>query len=145
MTRQMALGSPREGRRAPKTALLTGLALLAVLGLAATPARAGNELRNGFEDQVGRLLAFQVFHAGHAILYGGYGPGYAASARPAPHPARYAHSRHGHHRHGHHAAEPCRLRGRGHGGHGHFVYRRTVVERRAAPLRRHRDGYRSDD
>ena len=34
----------------------------------ATPVSAGNNLKNGFEDQIGRLLAVEVINLGHAIL-----------------------------------------------------------------------------
>jgi len=46
----------------------------------ATPANAGNELKNGFEDQIGRLLALGAFNVGRVVL--GYQPGYQPGYRP---------------------------------------------------------------
>jgi hypothetical protein len=130
--------SGKEGRHPRRAAALFGLAISAALGLLAAPTRAENDFRNGFEDQLGRLLAFQAFHAGHAILHG--------FAPPYPHPYPYAHGvyayraphppRHWHHRHWHRGPDHCAGRGYGHGGHGQVVYQRYEVERRALP--RHR-------
>jgi hypothetical protein len=54
---------------------LAALALLLCAGFVATPAQAGNEFRDGFEDQLGRLVAVEAFHVGRLILTGGH-PGY---------------------------------------------------------------------
>jgi hypothetical protein len=92
---------------------LAALAACAAFGLAAAPAAAGNEFKNAFEDQLGRLLAVEVFHAGHVIL--GHPPyAYAWVPRHAPAP-RHAHWR-GHRRHRH--AEPCGWKGHGKGWRG---------------------------
>ena len=53
--------------------LLLGLQGLDEAALfAAAPARAGGEFRDGFEDQLGRLVALEVFHVGHVLLTGGW-------------------------------------------------------------------------
>jgi hypothetical protein len=106
MLRDTTLGNARRAWRAPRRSALAALAIGAALGLAASPARAGNEFKNGFEDQIGRLLAFEVFHAGHLILGA---PVYRSVTvvRPVPRPVYVARSwRHGH-RHHHHHDEPC--------------------------------------
>jgi hypothetical protein len=83
-----------------------GLAILATLILAgffAAPAQAGgNEFDDGFEDQLGRLVATEVFHLGKWVLTGG--PTYVHYA-----PERYD-------RHERHHARP-----RGH-AHGHYKH-----------------------
>jgi hypothetical protein len=106
MTRKTTLETARQGCRAPRSSALAALLACAALGLAAAPARAGNEFKNGFEDQIGRLLAFQVFQAGQVILGApGYGYGYAWAVRPAPRPLYPP--RHWHHAHRHPRREPC--------------------------------------
>jgi hypothetical protein len=63
---------------------------------AAAPAQAGGEFRDGFEDQLGRLAALEVFHMGHVLLTGHAAPTYAVHY--APYEVRYA-PQHRHHRH----------------------------------------------
>lgn len=88
------------------------LAALACAGLlAAAPAQAGNEFRDGFEDQLGRLAAVGVFHLGTALLVGHHAPHthYATQVSYETHYPRHAIAKHRHHRH-------CRHPGR-HVGH----------------------------
>ena len=48
---------------------LLAAACVAVIGIgAAQPAHASNDFRNGFEDQLGRLFAFEAFRLGQGIL-----------------------------------------------------------------------------
>jgi hypothetical protein len=94
----------RHRRRAWRTAL-AALAVCAGVGLVtASPARADNDFRNGFEDQLGRLLAWEVFRVGHVVLQGGY-PYYAPEHRARPHPRHRPRWRHDDH-HGH-RGHPC--------------------------------------
>lgn len=75
---------------------LFALALGAV-GFSAAPASARNDFQNGFEDQMGRILAFEAFHVGQVILSGGapyayHGDGPVYEERvyyPAPPPVYY--------------------------------------------------------
>jgi hypothetical protein len=68
---------------------------LAVVGaaalFAAVPARADNDFRNGFEDELGRVAAHAVVGAGVQIAFGGpVGYGYApAYYRPVVRPVYY--------------------------------------------------------
>ncbi len=91
----------------------TAVAALAValgaLALSAAPAQARDEFENGFEDQIGRLLAFEAYRVGSVILGGGYPyAGYHGGyARPRyeehhyyyPPQPRYYRPRHIHHDH----------------------------------------------
>ena len=121
----------REAARRP----LVALAVLACAALfAAAPARAGGEFRDGFEDQLGRLAAFEVFHLGHVLLQGYPGPVYAVhyAPRPAPHHHHGHPGRHlGHHRK-HHGA-PCAIdhsRRLQRDRHGRFAVREHGAHRR---------------
>ncbi|MBW2267341.1 MAG: hypothetical protein JRH16_02100 [Deltaproteobacteria bacterium] len=64
--RKAAFRWKRWGPSVPALALAACLSLLG-----ATPARAGNDLANGFEDQMGRLLAVEAFQFGRFLLSGG--------------------------------------------------------------------------
>ena len=61
-----------NSRQRRRGAAFTAALVLACAGLGAAPASADNELRNGFEDQIGRLLAVQAFHVGRVALFGGH-------------------------------------------------------------------------
>ena len=106
---------------------LAALALLLCAGFAATPAQAGNEFRDGFEDQLGRLVAVEAFHMGRLILTGGH-PGSTTQYVyvETPYQTKRSHRHWKHHRkhHGRHYGrhERCdhgRERGRHHGGRDH--------------------------
>ena len=56
-------------RRRLRSALSLALAV-ACLGSSAVPASAGNEFEDGFEDQLGRLLAFEALRFGRIALFG---------------------------------------------------------------------------
>ncbi|HVN40249.1 MAG TPA: hypothetical protein VMW19_18970 [Myxococcota bacterium] len=60
------------------------IAVVAIAGVART-ARADSHFENGFEDQLGRILAFEAVQAGKAVLFHG-----AAVPVPPPAPAYYA-------------------------------------------------------
>lgn len=64
-TSMQASPSPKRKARGVRVAL-AGSALLA-LGLA-TPAQAHGSFEQGFQDEMGRLLAHEAVHAGRAIL-----------------------------------------------------------------------------
>jgi hypothetical protein len=68
---------------------ILALAVLASVGLlTAAPAQAADEFENGFQDELGRLVAHEVVRAGATLLYGPY---YAAGAvYTAPLPVRSA-------------------------------------------------------
>jgi hypothetical protein len=66
---------------------------------AAAPAWAGGEFRDGFEDQLGRLAALEVFHLGHVLLAGYPGPYYEGYYAPRYHQGHYAPRHRQHHRH----------------------------------------------
>ena len=65
-----ATGNSERSKRAPRT--LAAVAAVLCLGFVAAPAQAGDELRDAFEDQMGRLLAVEAFHTGKWILSGGH-------------------------------------------------------------------------
>lgn len=74
----MQVQSLRTGGRLLATASL--VAVLGVFLLVATPAQAENDFANGFEDQLGRLVAVEAFQLGHLLLAGAFqGPGYYAN------------------------------------------------------------------
>lgn len=76
-------------------------AIVALMAFTAAPASAGgNEFDDGFEDQLGRLVATEVFHLGRAVLTGGYH--HAAYAYGRHHDDYGPHRGHGHYRHRHH-------------------------------------------
>lgn len=61
----------REGTLRTRRIGTAVASLKAVLGiglLGATPARAENDFANGFEDQLGRLVAFEAFQLGRFVL-----------------------------------------------------------------------------
>ncbi len=81
-------------RRAARRPLIA-LAVFAGAALfAAAPAQAGGEFRDGFEDQLGRLAALEVFHLGHTLLASHAAPYYEVHYVPQPrhhqkHPGRH--------------------------------------------------------
>ena len=99
---------------------LAALAVMLCAGYAATPAQAGNEFRDGFEDQMGRLVAVEAFQVGRFILSGGH-PGFATHYVQVETPFRAKRS-HGHWKHhrkhrGHHYDRHARCdHGRRHDG-----------------------------
>jgi hypothetical protein len=131
-----------------------GIGLLAIAALVAAvaltgarPARANNEFKNGFEDQLGRIAAYGAVNLGLQILSGGYypavvpvpvapvsyyGPGYAAYYGPSrvvvKYPKSHRHDRycapsHGYYGHAYGYRDGGRYRNdydddRGHRGHG---------------------------
>jgi hypothetical protein len=118
---------------------------------AAAPAQAGGEFRDGFEDQLGRLAALEVFHVGHVLLTGHAAPTYGVhyvpyEVRYAPQQRHHRHYKHhrkhpgrhvGHHRHHHgerYDAHP------GRGLHRGRHERATVAERRSHRRHDDRDG-----
>jgi hypothetical protein len=64
--------STQRTRKLCASALAALGVALAGATLSASPAQARNEFENGFEDQMGRLLAVEAFHVGRVILGGGY-------------------------------------------------------------------------
>lgn len=130
MTSQIStLRSPRFA----KTAVAALAVALGAIALSAAPAQARDEFENGFEDQIGRLLAFEAYRVGSVILGGGYPYAgyYGGYARPRyeehhhyyPPQRRHYRPRHIHH---HYHSRDC----------GHVEYRTEV--RRG----RHDDGDR---
>ncbi|HIJ51390.1 MAG TPA: hypothetical protein HPP54_10130 [Nitrospinae bacterium] len=71
---------------------IAAIAAFACVCFVALPAGANNDLKNGFEDQVGRLLALETFNVGRAILSPQYRPraAYRPARRPAYRPVRRA-------------------------------------------------------
>jgi hypothetical protein len=54
-------------------ATLTVIAIaLGSVALTASPAQARDEFQNGFEDQIGRMLAFEAYRVGRVVLGGGF-------------------------------------------------------------------------
>jgi hypothetical protein len=121
---------PTHDRKLPRTRLLgSAFAIgLAALALGAAPASAGSEFKNGFEDELGRIVAHHVAAVGHAVLAAPlivHHSRYHAPPRYRPLPPPVAHHAHaarrrGHDRHGHlrrhrhhrgcrHAARPARV------------------------------------
>lgn len=109
--------------------------------LAAGPAHARNEFENGFEDEIGRILAHEAAYVGRSILSGGYYPVPPVYPAPVAGPAYYGpayggfygprtvvrYSDHGHRHHGYSCNSSHgrgkrygygydRHRGNGHGG-----------------------------
>lgn len=124
---------------------LIALAVFACAALfMAAPAQAGGEFRDGFEDQLGRLAALEVFHVGHILLAGHAAPYY--EVRYAPQRRQHRHYKHhrkhpgrhvGHHRY-HHGARQAIDHSRGlHRGRHE---RAAVAERRADRRHKNRDG-----
>ena len=100
-----ATGNTERTMRAPRT--LAAIAALACLGFVAAPAQAGGELRDAFEDQMGRLLAVEALHTGKWILSGGYYGHHGTQhygVRPAwDHQRRHHYEPRGHGHYRHHA------------------------------------------
>ena len=135
-------------RRAARRPLIA-LAVFACAALfAAAPAQAGGEFRDGFEDQLGRLAALEVFHLGHVLLAGHAAPYYEVHYVPQP---RYHHYKRHHKHHGrhhykhpgrhlghyrHHCAERCAI----HDSRGSHRGHHAAAERRAYRRHEHRDG-----
>src|SRR5262245_46846082 len=71
----------RRGLVAIAAAALTGVT---VLFGAPAPARANNEFKNGFEDQLGRIAAVGAVNFGLSVLSGGYYPAVVPAAVPVP-------------------------------------------------------------
>lgn len=69
--------SNRAVRRGLVAIAAAGLVGSAVL-FGAAPARANNEFKNGFEDQLGRIAAVGAVNFGLSVLSGGYYPAYPA-------------------------------------------------------------------
>jgi hypothetical protein len=66
--------SNRAVRRGVAAIAAAALAGSAVLFGAPEPARANNEFKNGFEDQLGRIAAVGAVNFGLSVLSGGYYP-----------------------------------------------------------------------
>jgi hypothetical protein len=114
----------------------------------AAPAQAGGEFQDGFEDQLGRLAALEVFHIGHILLTGHASPyyevryaqvGYAPQHRRHHYKHHHKHPRHhvAHHHHHHGARSSIDHSPRPHRGRH---ARAAVAERRAYRHHEHRDG-----
>jgi hypothetical protein len=65
-------------------ALAVAVAVSAVAVTSAKPASANHDFQNGFEDQLGRLAAYQVAALGVWVLGGAYPPVAAPVVVPAP-------------------------------------------------------------
>jgi hypothetical protein len=72
----------RRGLVAIAAAALTGATVL----FGAAPARANNEFKNGFEDQLGRIAAVGAVNFGLSVLSGGYYPAYPVAPAVVPVP-----------------------------------------------------------
>ena len=94
------------------------VAIVALMAFTAAPASAGgNEFDDGFEDQLGRLVATEVFQLGRAVLTGGY---HHAAHSYGRHPDDYRpYRRHDHYRHRGHAKHHRWHHWRHHRDHGH--------------------------
>ena len=75
MRQKVSYRTVRRGLVAIAAAALTGVT---VLFGAPAPARANNEFKNGFEDQLGRIAAVGAVNFGLSVLSGGYYPAYPA-------------------------------------------------------------------
>ena len=65
-------------QRTRRSQRVSFLPVLALMGLLAAPAHAGSEFDDGFEDQLGRLFAYEAFSLGKWIV----GSAYAHAAQP---------------------------------------------------------------
>ena len=78
------------------------LTVAAISTLTATPAQAGSEFDDSFEDQLGRLVAGEVFQLGKWVLTGGPHYGHHRYAEPVHyrgrHKRRHYRRHHKHHR-----------------------------------------------
>ena len=72
--------SVRRGLVAIAAAALTGVTVFG----APAPARANNEFKNGFEDQLGRIAAVGAVNFGLSVLSGGYYPAVVPAVVPVP-------------------------------------------------------------
>jgi hypothetical protein len=68
----MPVQTLRTGRWSVAT--LSLIAALGVVLASAKPAHAENDFANGFEDQLGRLVAVEAFQLGHLLLAGVFQP-----------------------------------------------------------------------
>jgi hypothetical protein len=97
----MRQATPDTTRSARGTRGLAILATLILAGFFAAPAQAGgNEFDDGFQDQLGRLVATEVFHLGKWVLAGG--PTYVHHYEPQRYERRHSRPRghaHGHYKH----------------------------------------------
>jgi hypothetical protein len=122
---------------------------------AAAPAQAEGEFRDGFEDQLGRLAALEVFHLGHILLAGHAAPYHGVHYVPQPRYYHYGHHYKRHHKHHyrHHYKHPGRHLGHYRQHHGarydaHYARglhrghhgRHASAERRAYRRHEYRDG-----
>jgi hypothetical protein len=64
--------SNRRRNRSSRRVFASFLATVALACLGASPAKARGEFADGFEDQLGRIVAFQVARVGGLILTGGH-------------------------------------------------------------------------
>ena len=76
------------GRRGFRSLTLAAIAAVIALG-AAPAARANNDFKNGFEDQLGRIAAFGAVNLGLHVLSGGYYPPVPVAVAPVAAPAYY--------------------------------------------------------
>jgi len=127
--------------RKPIRRSIAVLAALACAGLlAAAPAQAGNEFQDGFEDQMGRLVALQVFQLGNLLIFGPPATYvYTETRYTPPPPLKKHHRKHRGHR-GHCRGKRCN---HGHeysahrGSHG-YAERGYVEEVERSVVRRRR-------
>lgn len=92
-----------ESRHGLAIACAVAVATLGLVG--AAPARAENDFANGFEDQLGRIVAHQAVGLGFLLLSGGLQPqrvwhdpysGYGHARPYSYRPPRRVYRRHGH-------------------------------------------------
>ena len=76
----------------------TIVAAFACVCFVAAPASAGNNVKKGFEDQIGRLLAVAVMNVGHAVLIPHHYPVYHRPVYHRPVYHRPVYHRPSHHR-----------------------------------------------
>jgi hypothetical protein len=79
--------------------LAAALAAFLWVGAAAAPARADSNFRRGFEDQMGRIMAYEAVNLGKAVIFqgvvhpavygGGHASGYGHAPAHAPRPTVY--------------------------------------------------------
>jgi len=99
VNRNLELRESRHGAGWPLVA--AALAAFLWVGTAAAPARADSNFRRGFEDQMGRIMAYEAVNLGKAVIfqgvvhpavYGGtHAPGYGHAPAYAPRPTVYDH------------------------------------------------------
>lgn len=116
-----------EDRHDAARPAMLGAALALALGtlvLGASPADARNDFRNGFEDEMGRIVAHHVAAVGHAILAGPvvihkevhirHGRPYRHRVHRHPHARPHRHKIHRHRAHRRDCGHRGHVRGRGH-------------------------------